>query len=121
MKITIDKRLTTIDKAERTKAQAKEFKEIYTDGDLLRMFRDAVDGWQYGYSDEIIRCNLEAFPGGTMETDENHYSVEILLEGFRLFTKIHFYISQSGDIDTRYILDGDKWMKMWQVEEYKLA
>ena len=60
MKITIEKRLTTVDKLERTKQQMKEFKAIYTDGDLLRMFRDAVDGWEYGYSDEIVYCKLEA-------------------------------------------------------------
>ena len=44
MKITIEKRLTTLDKLERTKQQAKEFKAMYTDGDLLRMFRDAAYG-----------------------------------------------------------------------------
>ena len=120
MKISIDKKFTTLDKLERTKQQAKEFKEIYTDGDLLRMFRDAVDGWHYGYSDEIIRCNLSAFPGGTMETDENHYSVEILLEGFKQFTKIHFYISQSGEVDTREVWNcNGGTMKMWDVEVYR--
>lgn len=122
MKITIEKRLTTLDKLERTKQQAKEFKAMYTDGDLLRMFRDAVDGWEYGYSDEIIRCSLEAFPGGTMETDENHYSVDMVLEGFKRFTKIHFYISQSGEVDVREVWNGnDGLMKMYSIEEYKAA
>ena len=122
MKITIEKKLTTLDKVERTKQQMKEFKEMFTDGDLLRMFRDAMNGWEYGYSDEIIRCNLEAFPGGTMETDENHYSVDILLEGFRRFTKVHFYISQSAVVDTREVPDGNGGlMKMYSIEQYKLA
>ena len=121
MKITIEKRYTTLDKVERTKQQMKEFKEMFTDGDLLRMFRDAVDGWEYGYGDEIIRCNLEAFPGGTMETDETHYSVEILLEGFRRFTKIRFYISQSAVIDTRDVpLKNGETMKMYEILQYKL-
>jgi len=122
MKITIEKRLTTLDKLERTKQQAKEFKAMYTDGDLLRMFRDAIDGWEYGYSDEIIRCNLEAFPGGTMETDETHYSVDMVLEGYKRFTKLHFYITQSGEVDVREVWNGsDGLMKMYSIEEYKAA
>lgn len=122
MKITIEKRLTTVDKLERTKQQMKEFKAIYTDGDLLRMFRDAVDGWEYGYSDEIVYCKLEAFPGGTMETDETHYSVDMLLEGYDTMTKLHFYISQSGEIDTRVVPNyTGGTMKMWDVKEFKAA
>ena len=122
MKITIDKNMTTVDKMQRTREQVKEFKEIYTDGDLLRMFRDAVDGWKYGYSDEIVYCNLSAFPGGTMETDETHYSVDMLLEGFRRFTKVHFYISQSGEVDTRRVFDGQGgMMQMYSIEQYKMA
>ena len=122
MRITIEKTFTTLDKVERTKQQMKEFKEMFTDGDLLRMFRDATNAWEYGYCDKIIRCDLEAFPGGTMETDENHYSVEILLEGFRRFTKVHFYISQSAVVDTREVPDGNGGlMKMYSIEQYKLA
>lgn len=120
MRITIDKHFTTMDMIPRTKEQIKEFKEIYTDGDLLRMFRDATNTWDRGWADTIIRCNLEAFPGGTMETDETHYSVDILLEGFRRFTKIHFYISQSGVVDSREVWDGDKYMPMWTIESYGL-
>ena len=122
MRIKINKSYTTLDKVDRTKQQIREFKEMFTDSDLLRMFRDAVDAWEYGYGDKIIGCNLEAFPGGTMETDENHYIVEILLEGFRRFTKIRFYISQSAEVDTRELPDGNGGlMKMYSIEQYKLA
>lgn len=119
MKITINKEFTTLGKVERTKEQMKEFKEIYTDGDLLRMFENAVDGC-YCDSRDIVYCKLSAFPGGTMETDETHYSVDMLIEGWDTVTKIHFYISQSGEIDTRVIRHpGEKPMQMWDVKVFK--
>lgn len=116
MTIVMNKEYTTIAKAERTRRQMKEFREMYTDGDLLRMFRDATDTWQYGYSDEILYCKLSAFPGGTQETDETHYSVDMLLEGFQRYTKIHFYISQSCEIDLRLVP-----IPMWSIETYSIS
>lgn len=126
MKITMDKDMTESYMIDRTKAQMKEFKEMFTDGDLLRMFREAVNDTGLGYNYEIIRCNLRAFPGGTQETDETHYCVEMLLEGFREFIKLHFYIDQSCNIDTRrqnvYMGNGTyEWMDMYSIEHYKVA
>ena len=117
MKITIDKKYTTLDKLERTKQQIKEFKEMLTDNDLLSMFGNAIDEYFMG---DIVYCNLSAYPGGTDETDETHYSVDILLDGYNTMTKIHFYISQSGEIrKTVY----DKWdhkeINLWSVKTYK--
>lgn len=122
MKITIDKTFTESYMMPRTKEQAKEFKEAYTDGDLLRMFRDAYEADTGEVSEiwnpDIIRCNLEAFPGGYQETDENHYSVDMLLEGFGVFYKVHFYISQSCVVNTRNIWMQDHYIKMYQVQKY---
>ena len=118
MKIKIDKTYTEEYMMERTKEQAKEFKEMFTDGDLLWMFREAVDMEDELYGLDIIRCNLSAFPGGTMETDENHYHVEMLCEGFKVFYKLSFYISQSAEIDTRDIWMHDKLAKMYTVSKY---
>lgn len=115
MKITIDRKYTELDKMGRTKEQVKDFKEIYTENDLLRMFEDAT-GENFGFVEEIIYCRLSAFPGGLAETDETHYSVDMLIDTYRSMYKIHFYITQSGEIDTRGLpgLSG----KMWQVVKY---
>ena len=121
MKITFDKTYTDKYMMERTKEQAKEFKEMFTDGDLLRMFREAVDMESDLYNLDIIRCNLSAFPGGTMDTNENHYHVEMLCEGFEQFYKLSFYISQSAEIDTRGIWMHDHWTKMYTVSKYVAA
>lgn len=126
MKITMDKDMTESYMIERTKTQMKEFKEIYTDNDLLRMFREAIkDAGLGGTNPEILRCNLRAFPGGYNETDETHYCVEMLLESWKEFTKVVFYITQSGDIDVerRWVNYGGhgEWMDMFTVEHYKLV
>lgn len=121
MKITIDRNYTEAHMMERTKEQSKEFKEIYTENDLLRMFTEAT-GEITGFVEEIVYCRLSAFPGGSQETDETHYSVDMLIDTFRAMYKIHFYISQSGEVDTREILfaPGEK-MKMWQFTKYTAA
>lgn len=126
MKITMDKDMTESYMIERTKQQMKEFKEIYTDGDLLRMFRDAIDDCGLGYNYEIIRCNLRAFPGGWQETDETHYCVEMTLEGWKEFVKLRFYISQSGAVDTRtdipvHGLGTIEYMTMYEIKHYVAA
>ena len=121
MKIAIDRKYTEASKMERTKEQIKEFKEIYTEDDLLRMFTEAT-GQITGFVEEIIYCRLSAFPGGTQETDETHYSVDMLVDTFKAMYKIHFYISQSGEVDVREIpaAPGEK-MKMWQFTKYTAA
>ena len=118
MKITIDRQYTEERMMERTKEQIKEFKEIYTENDLLRMFSDAT-GEVLPFVEEIVYCRMSAFPGGTMETDETHYSVDMMLDTYRAVYKIHFYISQSGEVDVRElpVSPGEK-MKMWQVYKY---
>lgn len=117
MKISIDKGMTTLEKLARTREQAKEFKAANTDGDLLRMFHDALE--HYEISGDILRCDASAFPGGTMETDENHYAVDMIVMGYNSFWKIRFYISQSCEIDTRTVWAYDHYMDMWTIEEYK--
>ena len=121
MKITIDRNYTEACMMARTREQSKEFEEIYTENDLLRMFEQAT-GEQTGFVEEIVYCRLSAFPGGSQETDETHYSVDMLIDTYKAIYKVHFYISQSGEVDTRELplAPGEK-MKMWQVTKYTAA
>lgn len=119
MKITMDKSFTGPNRVARTKAQMKEFKEMYTDGDLLRMFREAIGDSSLGFNYDIIRCNLRAFPGGYNETDETHYCVEMLLEGFREFVKLYFYISQSGAVNVKSVWVGNEWINMYDIRRFR--
>ena len=65
MKITMDKKLTEDYMIQRTKDQMKEFKAIYTDGDLLRMFQDAIDD-----IDKTIK-SLEKTKADLLSSDRN--------------------------------------------------
>ena len=121
MKIVIDRKYTEDCKLARTKAQIKEFKEIYTENDLVRMFQGAT-GETLPFIEEIVYCRMEAFSGGTAETDETHYSVDMMLDTFSAVYKIHFYITQSGEIDTRRLpIYNGEMMQMWQVKKYTAA
>lgn len=120
MKITIKKEYTTLDKVERTKQQIKEFKEAFTENDLLSMFMEAA-GTDIGLVDEVVYCKMEAWPGGTQETDETHYSVDMMLDCYKAIYKIHFYISQSAEVDTRTIWCCGKPLPMFTVEKFAAA
>lgn len=119
MKITMDKDLTEKWMIDRTKEQMKEFKEAYTDNDLLRIFRDAINDDTLYHNYDIIRCNLRAFPGGWRETDETHYCVDMLLETYKEFVKLYFYIDQSLNVTTRKWENiSHEWVKMYDVKHY---
>ena len=117
--IKIDRRLTEDFMVARTREQAVAFRRMYCNYDILRMFLSAVDR-EIGWVEEIHYCHLTAFPGGTHETDETHYRVDMMAESANIIYKIYFYISQSGEVDTREIdvAPGIK-RKMWDIREYK--
>lgn len=127
-KVKIDKDLVRPWQMDRTKEHASEFRVMWTPGDLLRMFRDAMrDSGNSADADAteyttIIRAEASAFAGGTQEEDTTHYSVDLLLEGFRRYVKVHFYITHTGNVDTRrlYMYGEGTPRKMWDVETYTL-
>ena len=126
MKIRIDYEMTSCAKLERTKAHAKEFKAMFTDKDLCALFIEALYA-EFGdrvyqemdlYGD-ILRCELTAFPGGTLETDTTHYRVEMILCGYDM-TKISFYIDQNGTINLwAWNHFERKHMALYTVETFK--
>ena len=130
MKISIDKKFTENYMMARTKEHMKEFKEAYTDGDLLRTFREALNDelgetncyFIDGLFDEIKRCELRAFPGGTQEEDTTHYAVDILTEGFRRFTKISFYITQTLNVRLKsWDVFSHDWLNLYSIECYTMT
>lgn len=128
IKVTIDRDYVRPWQMDRTKEQAAEMREMWTPGDLLRMFREALedageteDAHRLDYG-EIIRAEASAFAGGTQEENTTHYSVTLLIEGFRRFTVAHFYITHTGNVDTRrlYMYGEGTPRKMWDVDVYTL-
>lgn len=104
MKITVNKDYTTIAQIDQVKADVKEFKARYTEGDLKRAFFDAVDIHPANSSD-VILCRGDAFPGGYEYNNETHFSMEMLLTNnidcLLGFCRIHFFCDMDLNIDAR--------------------
>ena len=132
MKITIDREHTEAFQMERTKEQVKEFKAIYTDGDLRRMFLAALDmsnpdnqvfaaNENHIACGDIVYCNLEAFACGYSETSETHYMVSMLIESVICCIKLYFFISQNGVVSTEPVYGGGKAQYTYRMEKYLLT
>lgn len=104
MKITMDKQFTSLNLAKDVKAAMKEFKAMYTDGDvrqcLFNYFSDQ-DRWDVcdTLSGEILKCELSAAPKNFTWFDGMQYAVEIIIQNWDGFTFCRFYIDQNLRID----------------------
>lgn len=130
MKITIDKEYSEGCTVKQIKKHVTEFKATYTDEDLRRIFIDTLDMNDDGNIEfamnetfimggKILYCNLEAL--GT-EYDETSYSVTMFIESSIYCYKLHFFISQSGLVNT-YSFDGflsGKRRYMYSMEKFVL-
>lgn len=115
MRIRINRAYTEAWMVETIKDAMKDFKAMYTDGDLKRAFEDAT-GIKTGYNADIIRCNVEAFDAGYVFGHKPSFAVDMLMEKYDGFTKIHFYVDADLNVDTRTLKDGTK---LYSVQEYK--
>ena len=93
MKITIDKKNTTMYQLDNVKQRIKDFKSYFTDSDLLRMFNENTDRYIGG---DIIKCDVEAYSSSYLEADVSFY-VEIVLDELVCFTRIRFFIDSNED------------------------
>ena len=92
MKITIDKKNTTIAQLPNVKERIKAFKSYFTEGDLLRMFNESTDRY---FGGEIIKCDIEAY--SSYFDDSVSFYVEILLDEIICLTRIRFFIDSTED------------------------
>lgn len=100
MKITVEKKYTTLEKLPQVKADMKEFKARYTDNDLLNAFVDATDIID-PYAADILRCDVEAFPAGSDFDDETHFGVEMVTFTYAKVCVLRFYVDMDLTVDTR--------------------
>ena len=91
MKITIDKLYTAGYQMEKVKADIKEFKECFTERDILSEFRRQYD-WHKNECADIIRCEISAFPAGWACGDYTSFSITLWLEGYHEMNKLSFYM-----------------------------
>ena len=93
MKITIDKKNTTLYKMTEVRERIKEFRTYFTEADLLRMFNESTDRYIGG---DIIKCEIEAYSSSYLDSDVSFY-VELVLDECVCFTRIRFFIDSTHD------------------------
>lgn len=136
MKMTIDKGDSRAEWSlygDRNKEEAKEFKAMHTDGDLLRAFRDALESLHsekyrsicldlYGCLD-ICSVSVTAFYCGyacESEDSVTDFSVDITAEGYDAFYKLHFYTDKYLHInmDNLPMPIGGRTLAMFDTRKY---
>lgn len=112
MKIKLDKKYIQEYQMERVKADAKEFSQMYTNGDLLREFltQTASDVTMNVRADDIIRMDIKAMDAGWFYGEKTIYCVTMFLYDWDKMYKIRFYVDQYLTVDTK---DG-----LWSVVEF---
>ena len=100
MKITMDRKYVEDYQVDRVKADMKEFKERYTDGDLLREFMDQT-GNVKPYAADIVYCNVKAIDSGWAYGNTTCFQVSMLCDGIIAMYKLSFYIDMDLKVDTR--------------------
>lgn len=129
MKIKIDKTYTEKWQEEKVKADLNEFKECYTDGDLLWAFMGAMNERGEECPDmntrDITVCNVKAFPAGRDFADENgiqptHYEIEMTVENpYREIDKIRFYTDNALSVSL-YVRSFGETLKMYDIKRFIL-
>ena len=122
MKTSVNKDFTTLAQLPKVKADLREFKERYNDGDLKRAFCDAVSS-NGMYCADIVSVDVEGFPAGSVFNDETHFSVTMLCRDYGNFYDAHFYCDMNLTVDTRDAINygGTHSLKMYRVDVYKLV
>lgn len=113
MRIKIDKEFTMDYQIERVKADAKAFKEMYTDGDLV----NAVNK-EFNLSiinPDIIKVEVEAFDSGNAYNEKTSFAVRMILDDWHDIYKIRFFCDLGLDI-RKYTVYGDN---MYQIRKFK--
>lgn len=100
MKMSINKKYVEDYQMERVKADAKEFKAMYTDADILNSFREQLKDYRT-YTAEIVYCKVEAMDSGWARGNETTFCVEMLVEDFRKMYKLRFYVGMNLEVDNR--------------------
>lgn len=111
MKISIDKNTVTLAQAAAVRADIKEFKARYTDGDLLRAFVDftGIDAPSGG---EVLKATAEAF----CACGNTHFMVELYVFSFGRFCVCSFFCDMGLTVDTE---ERDGGLTLYSCDVYR--
>lgn len=113
VKITKDKEFIKDYQIERVKADAKEFREAFTEKDLYIAFKEATS--LNCMNPEIIKTEVMAFDAGTAYDEETAFEVDMILDDYDIIYKIHFFCNNSLDIRMESCFGH----KMYQIRTFK--
>lgn len=95
MKVTIDKAYTSIANIGKVKSDIADFKGMYTEGDLLRMFCEKFDEYS-NYTYDILSCDVEAFCGSPYS--DTTFCVTLWVMNWSAVHRFQFYLT-NGEVD----------------------
>lgn len=115
MNIKLDKTLTTLAQADKVKADMKEFKGTYKDGDLLGAFSSQVEEHRYTYFGDVLRTDVEAYPSGWMRGDETSFHVTMWTTTYITVYRLSFHVDLGLGVNVERDFSG---RPLWSVEAY---
>ena len=89
MKMKLDKNYILASQLDDIKQAAKEFKEMFTDGDLKMVAIDqlGIDGL---WGQDIVYCNVEAYAASYDLPTTSAFTVEMMVDGYHTIYKIRY-------------------------------
>ena len=100
MTVTIDKAYTYVADMKKARETAKEFKAIFTDGDLKRMLCEQVetiDTIRVDSCSNILKTEVEVF-SGSVGCFTPHYHVTMFLYGYTDMIRLQYYMDEKYTI-----------------------
>ena len=110
MKTKVDKQYTLPYQMNQVKADLAEFKERYTDNDLIMYFADETGRNINHYGCDIIRMDVEGFPAGSYFNDVTHFHVEAIIETATAIHKVSFYTDIDMNITLKTMFGDDAYI-----------
>ena len=89
MKMKLDKKYILASQLDDIKQAAKEFKEMFTDGDLKMVAIDQL-GINGLWGQDIVYCNVEAYAASYDLPTTASFSVDMMVEGYNAIYKIRY-------------------------------
>ena len=117
MKIKFDKKYIEDYQMDRVKEDAKFFSEAYTLGDLRREFENQT-GIYLGGAPEVVKAEITAMDSGWALGNKTTFNVWMLIDGWSVMYKVHFFIDKDLQVDTRDSLLGGK---LYEVRKFTEA
>lgn len=93
MKMLIDREFVTLAKVDLVKRALKEFKDHFTESDLIQMHNEEFDCSCGG---EVLKCTVTGFNSNNYNDDVS-FAVSMILDGCMEFIKIGFYVDYNHE------------------------